>query len=150
MSDKTKPSTDLAAVIKSLKGYLLEKGNRIERGPSYEGQSKTPASIAEIVRRYEGRGYTKYMQVGNPPVYAMLGRGQQEVHIFQPQDPKVREWLEDDQKALNDPAMREYMLQASGLSESELQAARKPQIFRIAEVDDVFVITSEDAPPGRR
>jgi hypothetical protein len=43
-------------------------------------------------------GYAKYMQVGDPPVYAMLGRGHQEVHIFQPQDPQVREWLEDDQK----------------------------------------------------
>ena len=148
MSDKTKP--DLAAVIKSLKGYLLEKGNRLERGPIYEGQSKTPASVAATVRRYEGMGYAKYMQVGDPPIYAMLGRGHQEVHIFQPQDPTVRGWLEDDRKALNDPAMREYMLQASGMSESELQSARKPQIFRITEVDDVFIITSEDAPPGRR
>lgn len=149
MSVQTK-STDLAAIIKSLRSYLLEKGNRIERGPSYEGQGKTPASVAEIVRRYEGRGYTRYMQVGTPPVYAMLGRGHQEVHIFQPQDPKVREWLEDDRKALNDPAVRAYLLQSAGLSESDLPAARKPQVFRVAEVDDVFVITNEDAPPGRR
>lgn len=150
MSDKPKQTADLAAAIKSLKGYLLEKGHRFERGPVYEAESKTPISVAATVRRYEGMGYAKYMQVGDPPVYAMLGRGHQEVHIFQPQDPKVREWLEDDQKALNDPAMREYMLQASGMSESELQPARKPQIFRITEVDDVFIITSEDAPPGRR
>lgn len=147
MSDKTKP--DLAAVIKSLKGYLLEKGHRFERGPAYESQSKTSSSVAATARRYEGSGYTKYMQVGDPPVYAMLGRGHHEVHIFQPQDPKIREWLEDDQKALNDPAMRQYMLQASGMSENELQAARKPQIFRITEVDDVFILTSEDAPPER-
>jgi hypothetical protein len=149
MSDK-KPTADLAAIIKSLKGYLLEKGHRIERGPSYEGQSKTPASVAEMIRRYEGRGYTKYMQVGTPPIYAMLGRGHQEVHIFQPQDPQVREWLEDDQKALNDPAVRAYLLQSAGLSESDVPVARKPQVFRVAEVDDVFVITNEDAPPGRR
>jgi hypothetical protein len=149
MSDK-KPNTDLAAIIKSLKGYLLEKGNRLERGPSYEGQSKTPASVAEMIRRYEGRGYTKYMQVGTPPIYAMLGRGHQEVHIFQPQDPQVREWLEDDQKALNDPAVRAYLLQSAGLSESDVPVARKPQVFRVAEVDDVFVITNEDAPPERR
>jgi hypothetical protein len=148
MSDK-KPTADLAAIIKSLKGYLLEKGHRIERGPSYEGQSKTPASVAEMIRRYEGRGYTKYMQVGTPPIYAMLGRGHQEVHIFQPQDPQVREWLEDDQKALNDPAVRAYLLQSAGLSESDVPVARKPQVFRVAEVDDVFVITNEDAPPGR-
>ena len=62
MSDK-KPTADLAAIIKSLRGYLLEKGHCIERGPSYEGQSKTPASVAEMVRRYEGRGYTKYSSV---------------------------------------------------------------------------------------
>ncbi|MFO1420691.1 MAG: hypothetical protein U1F59_07130 [Candidatus Competibacteraceae bacterium] len=150
MSDKSKQTTDLAAVIKSLKSYLLEKGNRLERGPIYEGQSKTPASVAEMVRRYEGRGYAKYMQVGDPPVYAMLGRGHQEVHIFQPQDPKVREWLEDDKVALNDPTVRAYLLQGAGLSESELPAARKPQVFRITETDDVFVITNEDASPERR
>ena len=149
MSNKAKPATDLAAIIKSLKGYLLEKGHRFERGPIYEGQGKTPASVAETAKRYEGRGYTRYMQVGDPPVYAMLGRGHEEVHIFQPQDPKVREWLEDDQKALNDPTVRAHLLQSAGLSESELAVARKPQIFRITEVDDVFIITSEDAPPGR-
>lgn len=90
------------------------------------------------------------MQVGNPPIYAMLARGHQEAHIFQPQDLQVREWLEDDQKALNDPTVRAYLLQSAGLSESELQAARKPQIFRITEVEGVFVITNEDAPPGLR
>ena len=149
MSNKAKPASDLAAVIKSLKGYLLEKGHRFERGPSYEGQSKTPASVAETAKRYEGRGYAKYLQVGDPPVYAMLGRGHEEVHIFQPQDPKVREWLEDDRVALNDPTVRAHLLQSADLSESELAVARKPQIFRITEVDDVFIITSEDAPPGR-
>jgi hypothetical protein len=150
MSEKNKPNNDLAAVIKSLKGYLLEKGNRLERGPIYEGQSKTPASVAETARRYEGMGYTQYMQVGNPPVYVMLGRGHQEVHIFQPQDPTVRAWLEDDRVALNDPTVRAHLLQSAGLSEGELPVARKPQIFRITEVDDVFIITSEDAPPERR
>ena len=149
MSNKAKPATDLAAIIKSLKGYLLEKGHRFERGPIYEGQGKTPASVAETAKRYEGRGYTRYMQVGDPPVYAMLGRGHEEVHIFQPQDPKVREWLEDDRVALNDPTIRAHLLQSAGLSESELAVARKPQIFRITEVDDVFIITNEDAPPGR-
>ena len=149
MSNKAKPATDLAAIIKSLKGYLLEKGHRFERGPIYEGQGKTPASVAETAKRYEGRGYTRYMQVGDPPVYAMLGRGHEEVHIFQPQDPKVREWLEDDRVALNDPTIRAHLLQSAGLSESELAVARKPQIFRITEVDGVFIITSEDTPPGR-
>ena len=145
MNDKAKQTTDLSAAIKSLRGYLLEKGNRFERGPAYEGQSKTPSSVVETVRQYEGRGYTKYMQVGNPPVYAMLARGHQEVHIFQPQDPKVREWLEDEKVAMNDPTVRAYLLQGANLSERELPIARKPQVFRITEVNDVFIITSEDA-----
>ncbi|MBZ4194576.1 MAG: hypothetical protein LAE24_09765 [Candidatus Contendobacter sp.] len=150
MSNKTKPATDLAAVIKSLKGYLLEKGHRFERGPIYEGQSKTPSSVAETAKGYEARGYAKYMQVGDPPVYAMLGRGHEEVHIFQPQDPKVREWLEDDHVALNDPTVRAYLLQSAGLNESDLPVAPRPQVFRISEVNEVFIITSEDAPPGWR
>lgn len=150
MTDKTKSTTDLTAVIKELRRHLLEKGHRFERGPAYKGQTKALSDVAHTVRMYEGMGYAKFMQIGNPPVYAMLARGHQEVHIFQPQDPKVRAWLEDDQAALNDPAMREYMLQASGLREGEVPVARKPQIFRITEVDDVFIITSEDAPPERR
>jgi hypothetical protein len=150
MSNKTKPATDLAAVIKSLKGYLLEKGHRFERGPIYEGQSKTPASVAETAKGYEARGYAKYMQVGDPPVYAMLGRGHEEVHIFQPQDPTVRAWLEDDRVALNDPTVRTHLLQSAGLSESDLPVAPRPQIFRITEVNDVFIITSADAPAERR
>ncbi|MBK8752237.1 MAG: hypothetical protein IPL99_11600 [Candidatus Competibacteraceae bacterium] len=43
--------------------------------------------MADTAKGYEARGYAKYMQVGDPPVYAMLGRGHEEVHIFQPQDP---------------------------------------------------------------
>ena len=58
MSNKTKPTTDLAAVIKSLKGYLLEKGHRFERGPIYEGQSKTPSSVAETAKGYDCLLYT--------------------------------------------------------------------------------------------
>ena len=150
MSDKTKSTTDLAAVIKELRRHLLEKGHRFERGPAYESETKALSDVAHTVRMYEGMGYTKFMQIGDPPIYAMLGRGHQEMHIFQPQDPKVQAWLKDDQAALNDPAMRQYMLQASGLSDSDLPVASKPQVFRITEVDDIFIMTSEDAPLERR
>jgi hypothetical protein len=75
----------------------------------------------------------------------MLARGRQEVHIFQPQDPQIREWLEDDKVALNDPTVRAYQLQISGLSESDVPVASKPQRFRITDVDGVFIMTSEDA-----
>ena len=150
MSDKAKKTNDVTAVIKELRRHLLEKGHRFERGPAHESQGKTLSSVAQAVRMYEGMGYAKFMQVGDPPVYAMLGRGRQEMHIFQPQDPQVREWLEDDKVALNDPAVRAYLLQSAGLSEGDLLAARKPQIFRVTETDGVFIITSEDAPPERR
>jgi hypothetical protein len=35
--------------------------------------------------------------------------------------------------ALNDPTVRAHLLQSAGLSESDLPAARKPQVFRITE-----------------
>lgn len=143
MNDKTNLKTDLSAIIKSLRSYLLEKGHRFERGTHYK--SENPSSVAQTVRDYEGLGYSKYMQVGDPPVYVMLGRGHQEVHIFAPQDPKIREWLEDDKVALNDPVVRAYLLQSAGLSENDLQTARKPQIFHITEVDNVYILTNEDA-----
>lgn len=150
MSNETKPTAALTTAIKALRSHLLEKGHRFERGPSYESQNKISSSVAEMARQYEGRGYARYMLVGNPPVYAMLARGHQEVHIFQPQDPQVREWLEDDQTALNNPTVRAHLLQTANLSESELPVADKPQIFRITEVDGVFIISSEDAAPERR
>ena len=150
MSDKANKTHDVAAAIKELRRHLLEKGHRFERGPAYESQGKTVSSVAQAVRMYEGMGYIKFMQVGDPPVYAMLGRGHQEMHIFQPQDPQVRAWLEDDQVALNDPTVRAYLMQGAGLNEGELPVASKPQRFRITEVDDVYIITSEDAPPEQR
>ena len=141
-----KPTTDLAAAIKALRRHLLEKGNRFERGPSYEGQIQALSDVAHTVRMYEGMGYTKFLQLGDPPIYAAMGRGHQEVHIFQPQDPKIREWLENGKAAMDDPAMRAYLLQSAGLSESDLPVASKPQRFHITEVDSVFILTSEDAP----
>ncbi|NJM13237.1 MAG: hypothetical protein HC889_16425 [Synechococcaceae cyanobacterium SM1_2_3] len=150
MSNETKPTAALTTAIRALRSHLLEKGNRFERGPNYESQNSMASSVAEIVKRYEGRGYARYMLAGNPPVYAMLGRGREEVHIFQPQDPKVREWLDDEQKALNSPEVREYLLGSANLSESEIPVADKPQIFRITEVDGVFIISGENAAPERR
>ncbi len=150
MSNETKPTAALTTAIRALRSHLMEKGHRFERGPSYESQNSTASSVAEMVKRYEGRGYARYMLVGNPPVYAMLARGRSEVHIFQPQDPQIREWLEDDRVALNSPEVRAHLLQTANLSESELPVADKPQIFRITEVDGVFIITSEDASPERR
>jgi len=150
MSNETKPTAALTTAISALRSHLLEKGHRFERGPSYQSQNSTASSVAEMVKRYEGRGYTRYMLVGSPPVYAMLARGRSEVHLFQPQDPQIREWLEGDRVALNSPEVRAHLLQTANLSESELPVADKPQIFRITEVDGVFVITSEDASPERR
>ena len=144
MNDKTRQTPDLATAIKELRRYLLAKGHRFERGSQYQGQTKALSSVAQTIKMYEGMGYQKFLEIGEPPVYALLARGHREMHIFQPQDPKIREWLEDEKVALNDPPVRAYLLQSAGLSESDLPDAGKRQHFHISEVDDVFILTSGD------
>lgn len=130
--------------LKAVRRYLLEKGNQFDRGPSYEGNGETLASVAQAVRMYETLGYSKLVEFGHPPTYAVLGRGRREVHIFQPQDPKIRDWLENDHATLNDPPIRAYFLEKSGLSESDLPAPRTPRQFHINEVDNVFIVTTDE------
>lgn len=144
MSEKTRSATSLDGAVAALRRHLLEKGNRFEHGPDYKGDGKVLASVKQTARMYEGMGYAKLIELGNPPVYAMLQRGHRELHIFQPQDPKVRQWLEDEQADPNDPAVRAYMLQKSGLSESDLTVAAKPRRYHINEVDEVFIVTTDD------
>jgi len=146
MSEKsTNQSSNFNAVVAALRRHLLEKGNRFEHGPDYKGDGKVLASVKQAAQMYEGMGYAKLIELGEPPAYAMLQRGHRELHIFQPQDPQVRRWLEDEQANPNDPAIRAYMLQDSGLSESDLAVAAKPRRYHINEVDDVFILTTEDA-----
>lgn len=130
--------------LKAVRRYLLEKGNRFDRGPSYEGNGEVLASVAQAVRIYETLGYKKLMEFGHPPTYAVLGRGHREVHIFQPKDPKIRDWLENDHATLNDPPIRAYFLEKSGLSESDLPTPRAPRHFHINEVDSVFIVTTDE------
>ena len=88
MSEKTvKPATNLGGVVAALRRHLLEKGNRFEYGPDYKGDGKVLANVRQTARMYEEMGYAKLVELGNPPVYAMLQRGHRELHIFQPQDP---------------------------------------------------------------
>ena len=145
MSQKTVESTTgLGGAVAALRRHLLEKGNLFEHGPDYKGNGKVLANVRQTVRMYEGMGYTKLVELGDPPVYAMLQRGHREAHIFQPQDPKIRRWLEDEQSNPNDPTIRAYMLGQSGLSESDLAVAAKPRRYHINEVDEVFIVTSDD------
>jgi hypothetical protein len=145
MSEKTsKPPTSLDGAIIALRQHMMEKGNRFEHGPDYEGNGKVLASIKQTARMYEGMGYTKLIELGDPPIYAMLQRGHRELHVFQPKDPQIRRWLEDEQVDLNDPAIRAYMLGKSGLSESDLAVAAKPRRYHINEVDEVFIVTTDD------
>ncbi|MFO1372299.1 MAG: hypothetical protein U1F42_07860 [Candidatus Competibacteraceae bacterium] len=145
MSDNsTKQSSSLNAAVAALRLHLLEKGNRFDRGPAYEGNGKVLSSVKQTVLLYEGMGYTTLMEWGDPPVYAVLERGHREAHIFQPQDPKIQQWLENGEATLDDPAMRAYMLQSSGLNEGDIPVASKPHRFHINEVDDVFILTTED------
>ncbi|CDI01604.1 MAG: hypothetical protein WAU60_07240 [Candidatus Competibacter denitrificans] len=132
------------SALKAVRRYLLEKGNRFDRGPSYEGNGEVLASVSQAVRMYETLGYTKLMEFGHPPTYAVLERGHREVHIFQPQDPKIKDWLENDQATLNDPPIRAYFLEKSGLPESDLPAPRTPRQFHINEVDNVFIVSTDE------
>ncbi len=146
MSEKsTKPAGTLDDAVKALRAHLLEQGNRFERGPAYEGNGKVLASVKQAVSMYEDLGYAKLLELGNPPVYAFMQRGHREAHLFQPQDPQIRQWLEDGQANLNDPAIRAYQMQKSGLSESDVPITGKPHRFHINEVDDVFIATADAA-----
>lgn len=145
MSENTvKPAGDLDAAVKALRMHLLEKGNRFERGPAYEGNGKVLASVREAVQTYQSLGYVKLFELGDPPVYALMQRGRREAHLFQPQDPKVRQWLEDETALLNDPGLRAHMLQQAGLTEADIPVAANPHRHHINEVDEVFIVTSDD------
>ncbi len=141
---KTKLAGGFDAALKAVRQRLMEQGNRFDRGPAYEGDGKVLAGVKQTVRMYEGLGYVKLMELGDPPVYAVLDRGHREVHIFEVRDPKIQAWLTNQEAALNDPAMRAYMLQQSGLSEKDLPVAEKPRRFHINEVDNVFIASTED------
>lgn len=138
--------TSVNLTLKAACRYAMEKGNRFARGPAYKGHGrKVLSSVGQTARWYEGMGYTKLLEFDDPPVYVVLKRGRHEVHIFQPPDPTIHAWLENDETALDDPAMRAYVLQKSGLDEWELPVASKPHYFHINEVDDVFIATADEA-----
>ena len=73
-----------------------------------------------------------------------MRRGHREAHLFQPHDPRIRQWLEDGQANLNDPAIRAYQMRKFGFSESDVPSDGKAQRFHINEVDDVFIATTDD------
>lgn len=145
MSEKpTSSNTSLDAAVKALRAYLLDKGNRFERGPAYEGDGKVLSNVKQAVRTYESLGYIKLFEFGDPPVYALMQRGHREAHLFQPHDPNIRQWLEDESISLDSPAVRAYQLRKAGLTESEIPTAAKPHRFHINEVDEVFIATTDD------
>ncbi len=97
MNEKpVKPTTGLDGAVAALRRHLLEKGNRFEHGPDYEGNGKVLASVRQTARLYEGMGYTKLVELGDPPAYALLQRGRREAHVFQPHAPQIRQWLADE------------------------------------------------------
>lgn len=145
MGEKTiQAKTGLDGAIMALRLHLLEKGNRFEHGPDYEGNIKALADVKQTVRMYEGMGYTKLVELGDPPAYAMLQRGHRELHVFQPQDPHIRQWLADEKADPNDPAIRALLLDKFGVSEDQIAVAAKPRRYHINEVDDVFLVTTDD------
>lgn len=131
--------------LKAVRRHLMEKGNRFEHGPDFQGEGKVLSSVRQTTRMYEGLGYTKLVEFGDPPIYAALERGHREIHIFQLQDPCIREWVEHQEGALSDPALRAEMLAQSGLRESDLPVADRPRRYHINEVDGVFIASTEEA-----
>jgi len=131
--------------LKAVHRHLMEKGNRFEHGPDFQGEGKVLSSVRQTTRMYEGLGYTKLVEFGDPPIYAALERGHREIHIFQLQDPCIREWVEHQEGALSDPALRAEMLAQSGLRESDLPVADRPRRYHINEVDGVFIASTEEA-----
>ncbi|MDG4549790.1 MAG: hypothetical protein P9F19_09785 [Candidatus Contendobacter sp.] len=144
MSDVAQ-QTRIDATLKAVCRYAMAKDHHFGRGPAYKGDHKVLSSVGQTARWYEGMGYTKLMEFDDPPVYTVLKRGHHEVHIFQPPDPTLRAWLENDEVALDDPVMRAYVLQKSGLDEYDLPVASKPRYFHINEVDEVFIATADEA-----
>ncbi len=132
------------AAVTELRRYFLTKGNYFERGTSFRREEQVFSGIEETIQLYEKIGYSKLLEIGHPPIYAMLERGHREVHIFQPQDERFRKWLEDKNAALDDPAMRTYLLQLSGLTESDIPVTTQPHRYRINEIDNIFIATTDD------
>jgi len=56
MSDKPKPVTPLDGAVAALRQHMLEKGNRFEHGPDFEGDGKVMGSVRQTARMYEGMG----------------------------------------------------------------------------------------------
>ncbi|MFZ1325616.1 MAG: hypothetical protein WAT67_06265 [Candidatus Contendobacter sp.] len=146
MDEKKMPAVQgLDGVVAALCRYLLEKGNWFDHGPDYEGDGKVLASVGQTVQLYQDLGYSKVFEMGQPPSYALLRRGHRELHVFQPKDPQVRRWLADEQANPNDSTMRATLLNRSGVSEESISVATKPRHYHINEVDEVFIVATDEA-----
>ncbi len=131
--------------LKAVRRHIMEKGNYFERGPVFEADGKVLSSVKQTAHMYEGMGYTKLMELGDPPVYAALERGHREIHIFQLQNACIQEWMENPEGTLSNPARRTYMLEKSRSNENDPPVASKPRRYHINEVDGVFIASTEDA-----
>ena len=69
----------------------LEKGNQFEQGPDYEGNGKVLASVRQTARQYEDMGYTRLVEQGDPPVYAMLQRGHRDSVRLPLRSPRIKQ-----------------------------------------------------------
>lgn len=136
---------NLDAALRSLRSYFLAKGNDFSRGPYYQSShGDILVSVEKTAEMYTTLGYTLIIALGAPPIYAFLKRGNREIHLFQPQDPKVQQWLQDPEAHLNDSAMRAYLLQQGGMQERDLPVNDPPLHFHINEVDGIFIATTDE------
>ena len=141
----TPPAHRFDEVIKAVRRHIMAKGNHFDCGPTFEADGKVLSSVGQTAHMYEGLGYTRLLEFGDPPIYVALERGHREIHIFQLQDAFIQECIEEHEGPLANPKMRARLLEKSGLSEGELPIADKPRNYHINEVDGVFIASTEDA-----
>ena len=82
MNEASQQPSSFNAALKAVRRYLMEKGHWFDRGPSYEGDGSVLSDVREAVRMYEDMGYRKLMEFGDPPIYAVLKRGQREACLL--------------------------------------------------------------------
>ena len=133
------------ATLKVLCSYLLDQGSHLERGPAYEGHGKVLANVKQAVHLYEGLGYAKLLELGDPPFYALMQRGHREMHLLQLHDPQTQQWLADGLGQPSSPSTPTDQTQKIALNTHQIPINDHPR-FHVNRVDDVLIATADEEP----
>ena len=138
-------TSHLDVAVEALRAYLLDHGNHFERGPAYEGYGKVLADVKQAVYLYEGLGYTKLLELGDPPFYALMQRGRREAHLLQLHNPQIQQWLADGLVQPNSPTTHTDQVQKIAPNAHKISINNHPR-FHINRVDDVLIVTTDEEP----